>query len=319
MRHSQRNMQRKAIIDLGTNTFHLFIVEFKNDGLHILYKEKIVVKIGENGISKNIIGPDAYERAINALVLFKNIIDVYGATDVNGVATSAIRNAQNGQSLLDKIEEVTGIEIQIISGDKEAELIYYGVKEALELSDVPYLIMDIGGGSVEFIIGNRNKIHWKQSFEIGAQRLLDKFHQVDPIEPTSIVNMENWLNEQLADLVIAVNTHQPTGLVGCSGTFDTLKDIYALRANLPVETQSPSSVLPLEAFHEIHQDLLVKKREERLEIPGMVKMRVDMIVVASCLINFVVSKLQIGEVVACSYALKEGILFHQHSKNTEST
>ena len=94
---------RKAVIDLGTNTFHLFIVELENGVLKTLYKEKIAVKIGKNGISKGLIAKDAMKRAVHTLEVFKTVLDQFHTTDVTGVATSAIRNAKNGQELLDKI------------------------------------------------------------------------------------------------------------------------------------------------------------------------------------------------------------------------
>jgi len=305
-------MQRKAVIDLGTNTFHLFIVEINNHELHTLYKDKVAVKIGENGISTKSISADALDRAINALEDFKKVLDQYEISDVTGVATSAIRNAENGRELLYEIKTKTGIDIQIISGNREAELIYYGVRAAFNLSDDLSLIMDIGGGSVEFIIGNKNKIYWKQSFEIGAQRLLDKFHQVDPIDLKSVKAMEVWLGRGLNNLIQAIKIHQPTQFIGCSGTFDTIKEIYCEESNIDQNVESNSFFLPLGAFNEIHEELLLKNRKQRLAIPGMVQMRVDMIVVASCLINFVLKKINVNNIIACSYALKEGVLFQEH-------
>ena len=169
----QRGMnERIAVIDLGTNTFHLFIVEVKEGAINTLYREKIAVKIGKNGISKGRISSAAKKRALHTLRIFKTIIDQFEVASVKGVATSAIRSAKNGQELLDEIEASTAIKIEIISGDREAELIFYGVKSTGRLNGTPNLVMDIGGGSVEFIIGNDQEIFWKQSFEIGAQRLI---------------------------------------------------------------------------------------------------------------------------------------------------
>ncbi len=309
-------MPKTAIIDLGTNTFHLFIAEVSGKNLRTLYKEKIAVKIGRNGISRGKIAADAQKRALHALKIFKNVIDQFGVDDVRGVATSAIRNAKNGQELLDKIKESTGIKIEVISGDREAELIYFGVKAAIKLKSRPQLIMDIGGGSVEFIIGNDTEILWKQSFEIGAQRLLDRFHKVDPIQEDSIVEMNSFLEIELADLIEAIREYNPTGLIGCSGTFDTLKEIYFSANKLEASSDSRYFVLPKQAYNTIHLDLVTKNRQERLSIPGMVTMRVDMIVVASSLINFVLRFMDIPEIVSCTFALKEGVLFHNNEGAT---
>jgi exopolyphosphatase / guanosine-5'-triphosphate,3'-diphosphate pyrophosphatase len=310
-------MARIAVIDLGTNTFHLLIAEVLADEVNTLYKEKIAVKIGQNGISKGLIATDAIKRAVQTLKIFKTVIDQFHVTQVNGVATSAIRNAKNGQSLLNKIEEETGISIQVISGEKEAALIFEGVKTTKQLPDGTQLVMDIGGGSVEFILGDANGIKWCKSFEIGAQRLLDLYHQTDPIEQSSINLMNDWLNEQLADLVIAIKTHNPIGLIGCSGTFDTLKSIYTHEQKIEASKESQIFSIPVTAYQEIHEELISKNKSQRLDIPGMVTMRVDMIVVASCLIHFVLNQLQLKEITACSVALKEGLLAESIDNNSD--
>ncbi|MDQ4140147.1 MAG: phosphatase, partial [Bacteroidota bacterium] len=173
--------RRIALIDMGTNTFHLLIAEIKPEGEpETLVKLKESVKLGQDGISLGAIAPDAVERALQTLTNFKVEIDKYDVSEVRAVATSAVRNAANGAKLTAAILKQTGIEVEVISGDREAELIYYGVKLALEIGSERSLIIDIGGGSVEFIICDGDTIFWKQSFEIGAQRLMDKFFINDP-------------------------------------------------------------------------------------------------------------------------------------------
>ncbi len=301
--------ERVAIIDLGTNTFHLFIVEMDGDKINTLYKEKIAVKIGKNGISKGKIASDARKRAIHTLKIFRTVIDLFEVHHVKGVATSAIRSAKNGPDLIAEIKEKTDIDIDIISGEQEAELIYRGVQAAMSIPESPQLVMDIGGGSVEFIIGTGDNILWRHSFEIGAQRLLDKFHQEDPIPSESLTAMDKFLKKNLKELTEAILEHQPTGLIGCSGTFDTLTEIYLKKTNRERNMELKVNSLPLDYYYEIHSDLVSKNREERLSIPGMVTMRVDMIVVASYLIKFVLSHIETESITACSYALKEGLLY----------
>ena len=302
--------ERFAVIDLGTNTFHLFIVEIEGDALHILYKEKIAVKIGKNGISKGLIAKDAMKRALHTLKVFKTVIDQFEVLEVRGVATSAIRSAKNGQDLLDLIKVETGITINRISGEEEAELIYYGARAAVDFGHQPQLIMDIGGGSVEFIIGDGESIYWKQSFEIGAQRLLDKFHQVDPMPEEKEEQLYAWLANELKPLTDAIVLHGPVGLTGCSGTFDTLAEIFAQSRGGDRPLEHKTFNLDRKDYLDIHHELITKNKAQRLEIPGMVTMRVDMIVVASCLIHFVLDRLNCDTITCCSYALKEGILFH---------
>lgn len=305
---------RKAVIDLGTNTFHLFIVELENDVLKTLYKEKIAVKIGKNGISKGYIAKDAMKRAVHTLEVFKTVLDQFHTTDVIGVATSAIRNAKNGQELLDQIYESTQIEIQIISGDREAELIFEGVRAAGAIGKETQLVMDIGGGSVEFILGNDREIFWKRSFEIGAQRLLDKFHKKDPMPPASVDEMFDWLEEELQELREAIEQYKPTGLIGCSGTFDTLVEIFFKESKEDRPIHPKVFELPIKAYRDIHRELLIKDKAARLFIPGMISMRVDMIVVASCLISYVTDLIPTEYITACTYALKEGVLYSMEHK-----
>ncbi len=300
---------RIAVIDLGTNTFHLFIVELDGHTVNTLYKEKVAVKIGKNGISKGKIAADAFKRAIHTLKIFRTVIDLFEVTNIIGVATSAIRSAKNGQDLIREIKEKTDIDIQVISGTEEAELIFQGVLAAMKLPNAPQLVMDIGGGSVEFIIGTNHEILWRHSFEIGAQRLLDQFHHTDPIPGQSVTDLRNFLSHELKLLSDAIEEHQPKGLIGCSGTFDHLKEIYLKREKLSADEGSTVFELPAVHYEQIHQELLLKDREARLQIPGMVTLRVDMIVVASCLIRFVLEKLHTPSITACAYALKEGLLF----------
>jgi len=309
---------RKAVIDLGTNTFHLFIVEINKDQLTSLYKEKIAVKLGQNGISQGKIAKDAIKRALHTLKVYKKIIDQFEVKEVMGIATSAIRNAKNGKELVEKIREETGIAIQIIDGNREAELIYNGVKAAMDIGTENKLIVDIGGGSVEFIIGNGSDLLWKQSFEIGAQRLLDQFHRVDPMPKESLAELFTYLDRELSPLRAAIKAYRPHALIGCSGTFDTLCDIHN-EATGKRRSEKIVQHLPFNAYREIHRELLIKNKEERLLIPGMVTMRVDMIVVASCLISYVTELVQAQEIIASSYALKEGLLYESEQKPIAQT
>lgn len=303
-----------AIIDLGTNTFHLLIVENK----HILFKESIPAKIGKGGISQGIISEEGIQRALGVLKHFKDIIDKHHveAEQVFAIGTSAIRNAANKKEFIERVAQETGIAIQEVSGDKEAELIYYGVKEALHINETS-MIMDIGGGSVEFIICNQDKIFWKQSFEIGGQRLLDKFMKSDPISMRSVQQMNDYFREKLLPLANACHQYAPQTLIGSSGSFDTLIDMFFMKekGELPSEEQVGFEY-SLPEFYRAYDELLFKNHQERMAIPGMIELRVDMIVVAVCLIKYIVQAFEINHIRVSSYALKEGILAKIVSQNS---
>ena len=297
-----------AVIDLGTNTFHILVAHVDISlQYQIIYRERIPVMIGKSGINQGIITEEAQVRTLEALRRFQAIIAQYQVQEVHATATSAFRNAKNGQALADRILAETGIEVNIIDGSTEAEYIFQGVTKAIDLPEEPVLVMDIGGGSVEFIIGRRHEVLWKQSFEIGAQRLLDRFEIQDPISPKNIQDLFAYFKETLHDLMQVKQKFQPQILVGASGTFDTLSDMYTLRAAPPITTPI-SPPIPYESFLKILDELSRKNRAERLLIPGMLEMRVDMIVVASWLIKFVLDQFNITHIEVSNYALKEGVL-----------
>ncbi len=305
-----------AIIDCGTNTFHLMLAQTGKEGTQIVHTEKTTVKIGQGGIENKVITEEAGERALECIRTYAAKIRDAGAMDVLAFATSAFRNARNGESLRDQIEKETGIRISIIPGEEEAGLIADGVRLALDIGEEPALIMDIGGGSVEFIIATEESVYWKQSFEIGAQRLLDRFYQQDPIPEESVIRLQLFLSEALKPLIRAVETYSPATLIGASGTFDTLSTMYAIGENLESSGEESEIPLTLAGYYALHEKILTTTTKERLNIPGMVEMRVDMIVVASCLIDFVLKMSGIRQLRVSRYALKEGALARLAGKET---
>jgi exopolyphosphatase / guanosine-5'-triphosphate,3'-diphosphate pyrophosphatase len=304
-----------AAIDMGTNTFHLLIVQpgkQPTDKPAILFKEKVSVKIGQGGISQGYIAHEAIERALHTLRYFRSVLDTHGVPpeQAKATATSAVRSAKNGPELIDKIKAETGIAVQVINGNQEAEYIYYGVKASLHIGPATSLIVDIGGGSVEFILCNEKRIFWKQSFEIGAQRLMDKFMQQDPIPSGAVRKLYQFLDDALMDLHNAIHQYQPQVLIGSSGSFDTLADIYTHSSGLSFDWNTQTEIeLPLASFYDTHEQLLLLNRTHRLAIPGMLEMRVDMIVVASCLTEWILSRFGLKQIRVSTGSLKEGVLY----------
>ncbi len=297
-----------AIIDMGTNTFHLLIAEAIGSGYQITFRERLAVKIGQGGINNRVITDEGLHRALLAMQSFQNTIEQRDIKKVYAFGTSALRNAQNCDEVVAKIKAVTGIDSTIISGDLEAEYIYYGVRSALDMGKDKSLIVDIGGGSVEFIIGDNSTIYWKQSFEIGAQRLLEKFQKNDPISLEEINSLNDYFGETLKPLYEALSKFKCSVLVGSSGTFDTLSDIFCLKYDIHKTAEEVETPLSLPGFYDIYHDLLNKNRSQRLIIPGMIEMRVDMIVVASCLVHYLLQHHPFERIRVSTYALKEGVL-----------
>ncbi len=302
---------RKAIIDCGTNTFHLLIVDMlPNNRFHIVHKEKQAVKISAGSIQKNIIPQEGIQRALATLQRFRKTIDGYFVSSVTATATSAFRNATNGKEVAELFYNETAIKINIIDGEKEAALIYNGVAKAVELTTDYSLIMDIGGGSVEFILCNNKGIKWLKSFEVGGQRLLEKFHLSDPISQDDIHALTTYLDNELAELFTVCQEYKPTCLLGASGSFDTLSEIYSeLSGDIFNENETLSFHLPLKDTLVIINTIVSKNRAQRLAIKGMIALRADMIVVAGLLVKRVIEKIEFQKITTTSYALKEGVLF----------
>ncbi len=307
---------KQAIIDLGTNTFHLFITETNGLGHTTLFRESRAARIGQSGINKGVITEEGIGRALGVLTYFRQVLDQYGVLpeQVIAIGTSAIRVARNKAEFIDRVRAETGISIRVISGDQEAGYIYQGIRAAGALDEKTALVMDIGGGSVEFILGNQSRIFWKQSFEIGGQRLLERFmpgapDTTDPISTGSVRRLHDFFQEQLMPLANAIHQYQPDVLVGSSGSFDTLVDMWCMHEqnHLPDPDQA-TFTLPIGEFYRSYSLLVARNRAERMQIPGMIELRVDMIVVAVCLIDYVLKTYAIPNIRTSTYSLKEGVL-----------
>ena len=300
-------MSRYAVIDLGTNTCNLLIANLLSNGsFETLYDRKLPVKLGRGGIHKEILLPEAIERGINALQSHSDTIREYGVSKVKVVGTSALRGAFNRGDFLEKVKQLLGWEIEIIDGEQEAELIFSGVRLSLPEGIGKYLILDIGGGSIEFILANEDIIIWKKSFNIGIARALEMIQMSDPVTPTEILAFEQWFDEHLHELWRTCELYQPQTLIGCSGAFDTFMDIY--------ENTTPDlkirgvSEFPLKAFWQIHKRLIQSDHETRSKMEGMDKMRVEMVVIASVFTNFILRRLPFRKLLHTHNSLKEGVM-----------
>lgn len=302
-------MRRIAIIDMGTNTFHLLVADIPAPGQwKIIHRDIEAVKIGLSGINEGLITESAFQRALQAMARFANSIGHLDVTATYAFGTSAFRNARNAPELISKVRAQTNIVVQVIDGNREAEFIFAGVSAAVEMGRQPDLVMDIGAGSVEFIIGNREEIFWKQSFEIGGQRLLERFQKHDPILPEEILALDAYFEKVLHPLWEACEKTHPDALIGSSGTFDTLSDIWCIRHECTPEPEVAERPLSVDGFFQIYEELIRRNRDERMQIHGMIELRVDMIVVTSCLIRFVLEKHSFKKIRVSTWSLKEGVL-----------
>ena len=297
---------RCAVIDLGTNTFHLLIAEHDDHQLwQTVLKERRYIKMAEQGIHR--IGPAAFERGVQALQHFKKELDAAGVPSerVRAIGTAALRTAENAADFVAEVQRLTGIRAEVISGDREAELIYKGVRQAVPCPEEGrVLIMDIGGGSVEFILADREQVFWQKSFPIGVAVLFHQFQHSDPIAPTEIKAEEDYLETALAELWAAIERWPAVALAGASGTFDVIDNFLLDPATKPLlyGYTSRAALDPL-------CDLFIKSTlAERRDMPLLAPERVEMIVVAVILIQTVLKKAGLNDIYTSAYAMKEGML-----------
>lgn len=296
---------RFAVLDLGTNTFHLLIAEQDAAGQwQTLVREKRYVKLAEEGIER--IGDAAFARGLAALQSFKTQLDAFQVppADMRAFGTAALRTAENAPEFLEQVLALTGILPESIPGDREAQLIYLGVRQAVPFPANRVLIMDIGGGSVEFIIADRTQVWWQQSFPLGVAVLYREFHHDDPLSKAEMERLKTFLGGSLADLWKALAEFPAPTLVGASGTFDVI-DLFVLD---PATKAELYGYIPLEEFEPVYNLLINSTLGERRAMPKLPEERVEMVVVAMVLIRLVLERAGIREIYTSAYALKEGML-----------
>lgn len=293
-----------AVIDLGTNTFHLIIAELTPQESRICYKTNLPVRLGEGKINENFIIQEAFERGLLALEKFSLIIKEHQVDLVKATATSAIRSAENGINFVKAAKNYAGIDINVISGDEEAAYIFKGVR-ATGVIDQTALIMDIGGGSTEFILCNQEELLWKKSYNIGAARLMQAFFHSDPITAEDQQDIIRHLDGELGDLKEVLNLYQPKHLIGSAGAFETFAGMLYPELNLKEIKHYPISI---PAYKALSATFIASSHTEREKMPGLIRLRVDMIVMASILTDYILSAGNIEQLSLSTYDLKMGVL-----------
>ncbi len=298
---------RIGVIDLGTNTCNLLIAETKTDGYSILHQSKQLVKLGDNRIKQNEISEEATERAIQSFLKHKEIIKKFSVDHVQVLATSAVRDASNKVAFLEKLSCNTGLIIKVISGEKEAEMIFNGVLLAVNEFIQPSIILDIGGGSNELILAKGKMIIWKESRPTGMARVINRFDLSDPVQPNEIIQLKQFFSEGHKNAFIKSKETGVKKLVGCSGAFDTIADIID-QVN-PGEKSRITQKITIEDFYSVYQKIIRSTREERLAMKGMDMVRIDLIVPAVILIEQLISSIGIIEIIQTDFALREGVFY----------
>lgn len=297
----------QAVIDLGTNTFNLAVGEILHGRLFLHHTAMRVVLLKKEGLPNGHIAEAAWQRASLALKELMHEATAAGATQVQAVGTSALRNAAQASSWMAEMQNTIGLRIQLVSGVEEARLIWQGVAAAGALVE-DALLVDIGGGSVEFVHANQHHIHWLQSIEMGMARAQQAVPWSDPIEQQEIADVRAWLQKRLAPVLQHAQSQKIRRLVGSAGAFDTLYSLHSGHL-----TPATLGFVPREEVLKWTHELLAMSRVERSALPAMPPLRVDMQVYALLLMEQLLLGLpEVAGITTTSWALREGVLVEAH-------
>ena len=300
-------MKRIAVIDLGTNTFHILIGEANENGVfHPIHKERHYVYLGEGGVGH--LKDEAMERGLQAIEKFHSLLKEHDVSHHRITGTAAIRQADNTALFSKILKERFGFILEVISGATEALFIARGVSLIFLIFEQNALIMDIGGGSVEFIFCANGRIEQYESFPLGVAVLFEKFQKSDPISKQEIEAVINHVDELVGNFFQRI-TDIPLTLVGASGTFDVIDEILGIPRN-----GMKCRFVQISDVKQLIAKVLLSTLEERIAMPGIPKNRAQLIVVAMLLIEYVLNTCQINEITASPFALKEGIFLEMLSE-----
>lgn len=297
----------RAIIDLGTNTFQLLIADLDplNGKMRVLYQDHQPVGLGKGAMEADMLQLDAMARALGALERFLWHAQDKGCSSIQGIGTSVLRNARNAGAFIELVESQLGIPIEVISGYQEADYIFQGILHSLpDPWNETSMVMDIGGGSVEFIIFQGKDILFKTSLELGGLKLQSLFN-VDGEYDSAIENaLYEHIYHGLIDVLDAVALYRPSYLIGAAGAFETLADLQLTHGYL--RTLERINALDLAGFYLLKDKMANMHLIERQAIPGMKAFRASMIPYANSLIAPILDQGIIDSLWMSMYSLKEG-------------
>jgi exopolyphosphatase / guanosine-5'-triphosphate,3'-diphosphate pyrophosphatase len=303
-----------AAIDVGTNSIHMVVVEIDPalPAFSIIAKEKATVRLGDRDKQTGQLTPEAIERATQALQRCQGLAKSLNAEEIVAVATSAVREAPNGRDFLHQIEVDLGLSINLISGQEEARRIYLGVLSGMEFNNQPHVIIDIGGGSTELILGDGHEPRTLSSTKVGAVRLTAEFVSTDPISSDEFNYLQAYVRGMLERSVEDLQAHLEAGekpqLVGTSGTAETLATIHAREKLGFVPTPLNGYQMSLKDLREIVNRLRKLSDSDRQSIPGMSDRRSEIIVAGAVILQEAMDLLGIDTIAICERSLREGVV-----------
>ena len=293
---------------------HLVVARLgDHGGFEMLTSEKEVVRLGQGGGEMKQLAPDAIERGISALSRMAKVAASFGDVELVAVATSAVREATNKQDFIDRAREEVGVEVEVISGFEEARLIHLGVLQALPVFDKRLLVIDIGGGSTEFLVGEGAQAIEARSMKLGAIRLTERFFPDliagdGAVTPEAVERCRNYVRSALSPVAHELGGHQPELAIASSGTATTLAAMAAAARGDDVR-QMNGVVFTAEELAVVAADVTSKTTAERNKIDGLDTKRVDIIVAGAILLDEIARAFSLSAFTISEFALREGVLF----------
>ncbi len=300
---------RVAAIDIGSNSIHMVVAQVESDGrFQVLDRAKEMVRLGRRTLSSGRLSAEAMNAGFRVLSVFRTLGERQGVTRFQAVATSAVREARNGGEFIQRIHDEVGLRVKVIPGREEARLIYLGVRHAIPLRDEPTLIIDAGGGSVEFIFTNDGEPAAMHSLKLGVTRLCERFLDADKPTSKSLAEMEAHIAAQIDTILPDPSPAPIRRVIATSGTFLNLLTIAGHARGQPPDGHLNNYTASADEIARVRRLVSRVDRDERLRIKGLDAKRVDLIVPGAILADHVVRRVQAEEVVACTWSLREGVL-----------
>ena len=312
----------RAAIDIGTNSMHLVVAKLgEHGGFEMLTSEKEMVRLGQGGGEMKQLAPDAIERGIKALSRMAKVAASFGDVELVAVATSAVREATNKGEFIDRARDEVGIEVEVISGFEEARLIHLGVLQALPVFDKRLLVIDIGGGSTEFLVGEGAQAIEARSMKLGAIRLTERFFPDlvagdGAVSSDAVESCRNYVRAALSPVAHELGGHQPELAIASSGTATTLAAIAAATRGDDVR-QMNGTTFTAEELATVVASVTSKTTAARSKIEGLDTKRVDIIVAGGILLDEIARAFALDAFTISEFALREGVLFDRFGAGEE--
>ena len=298
-------MSRVAAIDCGTNSIRLLIADIAGDNFKEALRTMEIVRLGQGVDQNKAFNPDAIDRTLKAVELFRDQNASKGVEKIRFCATSATRDATNRSLFTDGVRDILGIEVEVIPGEEEAELSFIGATKELRQSDAPFLVVDIGGGSTEFVLGT-TKPTAAISTNVGCVRMTERHLVSDPATPEQIAAATSDIDAAIDQAYLAVPIAEAKSLIGLAGSVTTVAALALGLAEYDSEAIHGSHISASEV-HRVTQDLLTMTRAQRATLGPMHEGRIDVIGSGALVLDRIMARTGLSEVVVSERDILDGI------------